>query len=73
MAAIMRRGRCNRRGPGVRIDNRYVHDRGRAYRICYMNGRPAIVELRGLHLHRALDPDGRRARQLIRLVQDPPS
>ena len=72
MAAIMPKSRRNprRKGPDP-YSNSYVEDGARRYRVCRFNGRPIIVGLRSKKasggLERAIDIDGRRARQIIRL------
>jgi hypothetical protein len=66
MAAIL--GRPLRRGRGTSPANAYVEDQGRRYRVCYMpgSGRVLMVALKcSAGGERMIEPDGRRARQII--------
>jgi hypothetical protein len=76
MAALMgrpgsRRGKMRR--PGTGPTNVYVEDAGRRYRVCFMP-RPWMPRVLMVMLkcraggERALDIDGRRAKQIIRKV-----
>lgn len=72
MAAILGRpgSRRTKHRPGSQPVNTYVEDRGLRYRVCHTPyGRVLMVGYRrvGERFERMLDPDGRRARQIVKL------
>jgi hypothetical protein len=61
-----------RKQRGTAPVNTYVEDRGQRYRVCHMpNGRVLMVGYRraGEQRERLLEPDARRARQVVDLAK----